>query len=355
MRTDPRTEIRVFLGSSEQLREERAGFADALATIGNRPDLGRNFVLKPVRWETDAFGFSDDINETIQSSVSFEELHVVVILVRDHVGSGTLQEYENALRLERFRRRPRLMVFVRDPSSSIAPAQAAELRAFKERVIADGGVPNTYAEVSELWQRLGEQLPELLPRTDSDEPSTPRRLRALFLASAGGNLRTLRRGVVDRQPDVLSRLEHDLLQRPHHSRGSTADLPRLQSQPLDVSSAAQQPEDRSGDHRGSTTMPSTRSSATGSRASRSHGASNSNSLHCRGLSFSRRWFSDSLSWCPASRSTKRSIRKSSCGSTPWAGRRFRAPRPTYRARVASPPPSQTVSAARTSTVLHATR
>lgn len=185
---DPRTEVRVFLGSSEELREERAGFAQALAEIGERPDLRRAFALSPVRWETDAFGFSADINETIQSTVEFDRLHVIIIVVWNRVGQGTLEEYETALRLERFRGRPRLAVYVREPAPDADPVGVAEVRAFQERVIADGGVPNSYATPEELWERLSEQLPRLLPQATANEPSAPGRLRALFLTSTAATL-----------------------------------------------------------------------------------------------------------------------------------------------------------------------
>lgn len=181
---DSRQQIKIFLGSSEELREERQSFAQALSKINDRPDLRRQYVLTPVRWETDAFGFSEDINETIQSTVEFDRLHVVVILIWNRLGKGTLGEYEKALRLERLRGRPRLLIYVRDPAPDADPAQIEEIRAFKERVIADGGVPTTYSSLQELWDRLQAQLPTLIVNTEAVEPSTPARLRSLFAVTA---------------------------------------------------------------------------------------------------------------------------------------------------------------------------
>jgi len=177
-------EVRVFFGSSREMVCERQAFPGVLERLNQRPEIARTYRLVPVRWEVDAYGLvGDDVDETIQQTVDFEHLDVVVIGVWNRIGGGTEGEYEAARDLYRFRGRPRLLLFCRRSEATTAE-ELERLDRFRDRVIHDGGVPNAYDDCAEFEQRLAQQLPELLPRAERRDPAPLRSLERLFLASS---------------------------------------------------------------------------------------------------------------------------------------------------------------------------
>ena len=185
---DDRRAVRVFLASSHSLVEERKGFPAALARIGELNDLARSFRLVAVRWEQDAYGAAHLlINDSIQEAVDFEGLDVVVVVIWQALGEGTLHEYERALRLWRQHRKPRLLVYCRAPPADLQAEQARQLDAFRERLISEGVVPSSYGTPVELFEALEKHLPRLL-RPASIDTGSPAVLRRRFLAAATLNV-----------------------------------------------------------------------------------------------------------------------------------------------------------------------
>lgn len=167
------------------MTEERDGFAQAIERVGEVPGVRRNYVLVPVRWETEAFGGAfEDINQTIRSATQFDTLDIVVIGVWNRIGSGTEGEYEHARSLYRLHRRPQILVFVRKPQEGAEPHQLDKVRTFKQKLIAEGVVPNEYRTPEELFHRLEEQIVKILHDSKRLEPAPILALRKRFIASA---------------------------------------------------------------------------------------------------------------------------------------------------------------------------
>jgi hypothetical protein len=177
--------FRVFLASSSELSEERQRFPGLLRDINRRPDIQRRFELSPVLWERDAFGITETIHDTIRTSVEFETLHVVVLVVWNRLGEGTLREYEEARALWKVHRRPLLLVFFRRPPADADPTALADVLRFKRRLLDEGVATNEYTTAGELDQRLAEQLPRCLPAVASEEPTSFRALRRRFFVAGG--------------------------------------------------------------------------------------------------------------------------------------------------------------------------
>jgi hypothetical protein len=184
--SETRRTVRIFFASSNEMAEERDGFAAAIERIGEMAGIRRNYVLDPVQWETDAFGGAfDDIDKTIQSATDFDTLDIVVIGVWNRIGPGTQGEYERARSLFRIHRRPEVLVFVRKPKPEAEPDELEKILAFKQRLIAEGVVPNEYRTQKEFFQRLEEQIAKIFVRYPQRlEPTPILALRKRFIAAA---------------------------------------------------------------------------------------------------------------------------------------------------------------------------
>ncbi|HEX3529325.1 MAG TPA: hypothetical protein VH988_19885 [Thermoanaerobaculia bacterium] len=182
---ETRRTIRVFFASSHEMSEEREGFAAAIQRVGELPGVRRNYILKPVRWESEGFGGAfDDINETIRSSTQFDTLDIVVIGLWNRIRPGTEGEYERARSLYRIRRRPRLLVFTRSPQEGVEPHELDKLRIFKQKMIDDGVIPNEYQLPEVFFRRLEEQIVKLLDDYPRLEPAPILVLRKRFMTAA---------------------------------------------------------------------------------------------------------------------------------------------------------------------------
>lgn len=175
---------RIFLASSAELKVERARFPGLIEEIGARSDIARQFSLRSVVWEHDAFGVGASIHDTITSSTEFDTLDVVVLVVWNRVGEGTLREYRDARALWNAHRRPALLVFFRQPSPDADAADLERVVAFKRRLLDEGVATNEYRSPAELEQRLREQIPQSLAVVSSSEPTPFVALRRRFLLAA---------------------------------------------------------------------------------------------------------------------------------------------------------------------------
>jgi hypothetical protein len=175
---------RVFLASSSELSDERARFPELVQEINARPDLARNFSLRSVVWERDAFGIGTTIHDTIKTSTDFEGLDVVVLVVWNRLGAGTLREYEEARANWDVHRRPALLAFFRTPSPEADASDVADVTAFKRRLLDEGVVTSEYSSPEEFGQRLGEQLPRCIASRPASEGTPFQVLRRRFVAAA---------------------------------------------------------------------------------------------------------------------------------------------------------------------------
>lgn len=162
---------RIFLACSAELSEERQGFAACIERIGTLDHVARNFELVPVMWETEAFGGSaEGIDSAIRDSTEFERTSVVIVVIWNRAGEGTLAEWRRALEMWRTRRSPRILVFTRTPRQDADPRPNEQ---FRREVIDAGFVPNQYDDPETFFDRLTRQLPlELLSPAPVLQPPT---------------------------------------------------------------------------------------------------------------------------------------------------------------------------------------
>jgi hypothetical protein len=184
MANSERPAFRVFLASSSELREERSRFSALVRDIGTLAGLARRVELRPVVWEHDAFGVGETIHESIKNSTEFQTLDVVVIVVWNRLGDGTLREYSDARSLWNVHKRPLLLAFFRTPSQGADPSGFNDVLRFKERLLQEGVATNEYSTPDEFQQRLREQLPKCVPMGSSGEPSAFPALRRRFVGTA---------------------------------------------------------------------------------------------------------------------------------------------------------------------------
>jgi len=184
MTTDQRRRCPIFMASSHLLKEERERFDAIVGSVAEK--FARHLLIHPVRWERDAYGASRGVvNGSIRDSVAFEESAVVVVAIDGFVHAGTIDEFEMALQLSRFRGGyPKLLVYVRERDP-----QAAEVAEFREGAFRRGVVVSPYASLVEFEEKLRAHLGEALnDRARAGFESRAGHLRTAFLGAAVTNV-----------------------------------------------------------------------------------------------------------------------------------------------------------------------
>ena len=187
---DPRPLVRIFLASSQDLREEREHFEAMIGRIAQNPAITRQYRLAPTHWQQgggDTEGRT--VQEQIMKSLEFDEVAIVLMLIGSYVGPGTREEYETAKRLRiEHDKWPKILAFFKCHTDGVTLIGNESVKAFHRQVIEDNiGVPINYADEDQLKQRLEKQLADLLlPKVRRDRTSGERLRRLFFVWAAIG-------------------------------------------------------------------------------------------------------------------------------------------------------------------------
>jgi formylglycine-generating enzyme required for sulfatase activity len=157
--------VRIFLASSEELREHRDAFEQQVRRLNDRWIAQRGIYLQPVRWEhfldaMSATRLQDEYNAAIAGCDLF------VMLFRTKVGKYTAEEFEKAFGQFQETGRPRIYTYFHDElqrQSNENRDHKRSLWAFQDRLQALGHFQTNYETVEGLLLHFTEQLERLYP------------------------------------------------------------------------------------------------------------------------------------------------------------------------------------------------
>ena len=176
--------LSVFLASAQDL-EERKRFNELIVTINARDDINRNYEVEPHIWEQQGGPLlHNTINEKITSMAGFGS--VVVLIIADRVGAGTLEEYETckALRKEHGAW-PNVFVYVKVKQDGVTKIGDESVENLCHRLVSDGlALPSHYRNFDELKQKFGDELAQFLNDVPIPDPSQGEQLRWRLVRSS---------------------------------------------------------------------------------------------------------------------------------------------------------------------------
>ena len=157
--------IRIFLASSEELREHRDAFEQQVRRLNDRWIAQRGIHLQPVRWEH----FLDALSATRlqdEYSAAIAGCDLFVMLFRTKVGPYTAEEFEKAFGQFQDTGRPRIYTYfhrVQVDLGELDDDDFASLRAFQKKLKGLGHFQTPYQNVEGLLLHFTEQLERLFP------------------------------------------------------------------------------------------------------------------------------------------------------------------------------------------------
>lgn len=181
---------RIFLASSNDMHEERAIFQDILDGISETPALKRNYCLKSILWEKHSHvtGKNNSIQKSIDDSVHYDELDIVIIAIRDRIGTGTRMEYEKVRELYNKRGCPKFRIMFRATDTVSNDSDNNEINTFKESLLREGTITNIYEDIGDFKRQLTEYISAAL--LEKDNSPTPREVNHTTTAYTGWTLIT---------------------------------------------------------------------------------------------------------------------------------------------------------------------
>jgi hypothetical protein len=202
--------LRIFVASPGDVSIERDHVAAVAAELNRGTAAEAGFVLEVVRWETHARPDMGRPQQLILDQIGEAELFVGIMWRRfgtptGVAGSGTVEEFEHALRGWRERGQPRMLCYFSraesEPPATVDEAkQLLEVTKFRER-IAGQGLAWRYRSGSEFKDLLREHLRQILVKEFAGRrPPLDRNLLALLDLEKA---RCRERGVAFATPNLL--------------------------------------------------------------------------------------------------------------------------------------------------------
>jgi len=182
--------LRLFVASPGDVQTERA-HVSAVAKELNRGAAGdAGFVLEVVRWETHARPDVGRVQQLISDQIGPVDLFVGIMWSRfgtptGAAGSGTEEEFENALRFWREFGRPRMLCYfsrtpIEPPKTIEAATQLLKVAQFRERIAAQA-LAWHYHSAGEFKDLLREHLHRIIVKEFAGRrPPFDRNLLALL-------------------------------------------------------------------------------------------------------------------------------------------------------------------------------
>ena len=163
--------IKLFLASSEELKEERIQF-EAFIRRKNTRLVNQDLFLELQVWEDflDVMSqqrLQDEYNKVIRSC------HVFVLLFFTKVGKYTEEEFNTAFDQFKAVKSPCILTYCKDAqiaTSSLNKRDTMSLFAFKQRLENLGHFPTTYDHVSTLLLHFEEQIQRILEQHSQLSP-----------------------------------------------------------------------------------------------------------------------------------------------------------------------------------------
>lgn len=195
--------VRIFLASSEELREHRDAFEQQVRRLNDRWIAQRGIYLQPLRWEhfldaMSATRLQDEYNAAIAGCDLF------VMLFRTKVGQYTAEEFEKAFGRFQETGRPRIYTYfnrVQVDLGELDDDDFASLRAFQKKLKGLGHFQTPYPNVEGLLLHFTEQLERLFPITarPPDPPPPQHTDLTAYLTQRAATWRAGAAGQLDRR------------------------------------------------------------------------------------------------------------------------------------------------------------
>ena len=150
--------IRIFIGSSSELEQERAEFRDFLSVENDRLHK-RDVYLELVQWEH----FLDSVSHTrLQNEYNVEltKCDIVICLFFTKAGKYTQEEFDTALRQFRETGKPLIYTYFKTGATE----SDSDLMKFKKRLANIGHFYTSYKGIEDLKYQFRKQLDRLEDR-----------------------------------------------------------------------------------------------------------------------------------------------------------------------------------------------
>lgn len=169
---------KVFLASSEELREDRREF-ELFVNRRNKDWVGKGVFIETVMWEDflDAMSptrLQDEYNKALRGCDLF------VMLFWTKVGRYTAEEFETAFGQFQSTRKPFIFTYFKDvPPATVDPGHAKSLADFQAKLAGLGHFYTRYRNAEGLLLHFGQQLDRLVnsgfiefqPDQNEDDPA----------------------------------------------------------------------------------------------------------------------------------------------------------------------------------------
>ena len=121
-------QVRVFLASSDDVRAERAQAIQAAQEVNDEVSRFIEFEIQMRWWEQVAPGISmDGPQEIIEDRLEFDDCDVVVVILKQRCGPGTMCELRRAVANFKSLGKPEVMLYLREGSTPSTPAECNDL------------------------------------------------------------------------------------------------------------------------------------------------------------------------------------------------------------------------------------
>ncbi len=184
---DYRPTVGVFLASGQEFLAVRSRFEHVINHLGLLPNIARSYKLAPVHWQQGGGEIQGStFQKQIESSVRFQEIPILLVLIGTYIGPGTREEYETAAALRRRHGAwPKILVLFTCHEDGVTLLGNEDVQAFHKQVISDGlTVPVHFRHEGEFEERLADRLQEILLTVPKTDPTRGERLRKSFFAFA---------------------------------------------------------------------------------------------------------------------------------------------------------------------------
>lgn len=160
--------LKVFLASPAGLEDERFAVDDVVKRINSVIEPVFNICLHLFRWEFDAAPSIGHDGQDVINRQAGSSIDIFIGLMHDRIGSatpradsGTIEEYERALKLVRRSGNTKIMFYFKDTIDSLSavnPDQLQAVNCFKNKLVQDGVLYRSFKDSNSFERRIRDDL-----------------------------------------------------------------------------------------------------------------------------------------------------------------------------------------------------
>lgn len=160
--------LKVFLASPAGLEDEISAVGNVVKRINSVIGPVFNVYLYLFRWEFDAAPSIGHDGQDVINRQAGSSIDIFVGLTHDRIGSatpradsGTIEEYERALKLVRRSGNTKIMFYLKDTIDSLSavnPDQLQAVNCFKNKLVQDGVLYRSFKDSNSFERRIRDDL-----------------------------------------------------------------------------------------------------------------------------------------------------------------------------------------------------